>query len=64
MGLQSPSVLLDLPLALLWIYIEGGNKIITGGRGREGPGREKKRGAGSVLEVTEVQRIRKSNKNM
>ena len=48
-----------------------GNKIITGGRGREGPGRERieyreNGGSGSGIggDGREVQRVKKSNRNM
>ena len=47
-----------------------GNKTITGGRGREGPGREReeggKREAGSGVgrDRREVQRVKKLNRNI
>ena len=52
------------------IQLRRGNKIITGGRGREGLGRERgrgrKRGTASHLGIVrrEVQRVRKLNRNM
>jgi hypothetical protein len=48
----------------------GGNRIITGGGGRKGPGRERRGGrnkgkvSGTGGDGREVQRVRKSNKNM
>jgi hypothetical protein len=43
-----------------------GDKIITGGRGREGEMRGGKRGTGSGIgrDRREVQRVRKLNRNM
>jgi hypothetical protein len=58
---------------MLQILLRRGNKIITGGRGREGgreggtdgPGREGEEEAGSCMgkDRREVQRIRKMNRN-
>ena len=47
-----------------------GNKIITGGRGREGPGRKRGEGGESEAESgmeryrREIQRVGKMNRNM
>ena len=49
------------------ILLRRGNEIIMGGRGREGPGKERERGGKKKKECNirrEVQKVRKMNRKM